>query len=294
MKNSIIAAACLIFSAVQPASAKDEPLRLAPSSKWRLDYAEDSCKLMRYFGTDKNEVTFVLERFGPTDSFWLWLAGKPLYMSKERRVTLQFGPSEPEQQAAFYRAQADGKPSIVFVNALALAPLSQEQKEWVSATGGTQLAKPIGEEREKTVTELFIAKEGRNLILELGSMGDPFKAMRACTDDLLSTWGFDKAKHQGLSRLPQPITPPSKWLRSSDYPRMQLEFRERAIVHVRLDVDDKGEPTGCHIQGAIGGDDFKTAVCNGIMRRARFQPALDESGTPTAWYYRNDVRFIID
>lgn len=264
----------------QPANTKEDPVRLAASSKWRLDYAEDSCKLMRYYGTGKDQVAFVLERFGATDAFWLWLAGEPMDMPKERKLALRFAPAGNEQRTGFYRAKADGSPSIVFTKSLSLAPASEEQKEPEMANTDVQLIETIDEEREKAVTELSIVRSGRDLVLELGSMGEPFKAMRVCTDHLLSTWGFDTAKRQSLHRLPQPQTSPGKWLLPSDYPTMQLMFGERAIVHFRLYVDDKGNPAKCYIQGIIGEEDFKKAVCAALKKRARFDPALDKGGNP--------------
>ncbi|MEL6876307.1 MAG: hypothetical protein AAGM33_12625, partial [Pseudomonadota bacterium] len=48
-----------------PASAAKEPLYLEPSSKWVMHYDEDSCRLIRSFGKDRNQVSLILSRFGP-------------------------------------------------------------------------------------------------------------------------------------------------------------------------------------------------------------------------------------
>lgn len=249
---------------------------------------------MRYYGAGKDQVAFVLERFGSGDTFWLWLAGKPVYMPSERSLTLRFGPAGPDQRVRFYRAKADGSPSIVFIRPLSMLPAPRDHGEPEKADAAIDLTAAANHEREKAVTELSIISSGRDLVLELGSMGEPFKAMRACTDHLLATWGFGAAEQQSVGRFPVPLSPPGSWLRPSDYPDIQLLLGRRAMVHFRLNVGADGNPTACYIQGIIGADDFKKAVCAGLMKRAGFEPALDKGGKPKAWYYQNSVVFHVD
>ena len=51
---AVIAATPLILAA-------SEPVRIAPSSPWVVDYAEDSCRLIRTFGEGKTETKLILE-----------------------------------------------------------------------------------------------------------------------------------------------------------------------------------------------------------------------------------------
>ncbi len=42
-----------------------EPLRLSPSSKWNVHYAEDSCRMGRSFGEGDQKVILVADRYQP-------------------------------------------------------------------------------------------------------------------------------------------------------------------------------------------------------------------------------------
>jgi TonB family protein len=64
-------------------------------------------------------------------------------------------------------------------------------------------------------------------------------------------------------------------------------------VHFRLSVDARGKVSDCHIQRSTRPEGFDEAVCEVLMHRARFKPALDAEGKPMASYYINTVRFII-
>ncbi|NML94723.1 hypothetical protein HHL27_13695 [Novosphingobium sp. TW-4] len=65
-----------------------------------------------------------------------------------------------------------------------------------------------------------------------------------------------------------------------------------AIVYFRLMVGPDGNPTGCHIQQATNSPEFTDFTCKLLMKRARFAPALDAAGNPTASYYTNSVRWL--
>jgi len=47
--------------------APSEQVRLQPSSQWVVDYAENSCRLIRMFGTGADETKLVLESMSPDD-----------------------------------------------------------------------------------------------------------------------------------------------------------------------------------------------------------------------------------
>ena len=70
--SAFAAVASLLISA-------SEPVRLQPSSRWVLDYAENSCRLIRTFGDNKTAVKLVLESDAPGEmDMWplanLWTA----------------------------------------------------------------------------------------------------------------------------------------------------------------------------------------------------------------------------
>jgi hypothetical protein len=56
-----------------------EPLRLQPSSKWNVHYAEDSCRMARSFGEGDQKVVLMVDRYQPGDALRLSFIGKPAH-----------------------------------------------------------------------------------------------------------------------------------------------------------------------------------------------------------------------
>src|SRR5690242_14654206 len=75
--------ACLSCAAVAPLlMAAGQPVRLQPSTPWVLDYAENSCRLIRTFGQGDTKTVLGLESESP-DEVDMLVAGKPLDSSSQ-------------------------------------------------------------------------------------------------------------------------------------------------------------------------------------------------------------------
>lgn len=292
-------AAFSIIAAATPAVAQSSkgPLALKPSSAWHVDYADDRCRLARQFGEGDEQVYAFFDRYGPTEYFRLTVAGKPVKTFVEKAdASVQFGPAEAEQKILFYNGNLGQRPALIFAGSMRIAPATAS--EFAAATKSddddpVDFA-PIGEARQKAVRYLAIGKPlRRSVTLETGSMRGPLVALDKCIDDLMTTWGIDTEKHKKLTRKLKPRQSPGKWVVSSDYPLDMLASGQPAIVEFRLSVGSDGVPSACHIQSTTRPKEFDDAVCKSVMRRARFDPALDAEGKPLASYYRNTVRFSI-
>lgn len=292
---------CLAMAAAAfPVHAK-EPLRLAPSSKWNLNYATDSCRMVRSFGTGKDEVLLVLDKFQPGPMLYMTLAGDPVKVRGERRMAvIRFGPNEREQRRPFDKAtRGKGVPAVLIDGAVLVAGVDEiweASLRWEVEPGedgppGTPLP-DIDPARNALVNSLEIDIAGKATIrLDIGAMGKPMAALATCTDALLRDWGVDVAAHRALSRKAIPASNPGRWLNSGDYPSNMLMSGYQGLVHFRLIVDEAGKAKSCHIQQSTRPEEFEQAVCKGIMKRAQFQPALDAAGKPVISYYLNRVRF---
>lgn len=272
-----------------------EPLRLAPSSKWHVNYADDSCRLARSFGTSDNEVVLVLDRFRPGSVVHMTLTGRLLTVHSDiRRITIRFGPDDPAFEKGFTPGTLeDGRAALVITGGLWIAGYDPAL---AAGEEGTQPLKrravdPALYERIRFL-ELQIPGK-RTIQLETGSMRPAEQALEACTDDLLRGWGIDAAAHKSLSRRVGPIGSPGDWMNRKDYPRDMLRGRYQGLVYFRLIVDEQGKPRSCHIQQSTRPKEFDDAVCRGMMERAQFEPALDAAGNPIASYYVNRVRFAL-
>jgi TonB family protein len=288
-----------LLSSGSAAAAAREPLRLAPSSKWLVNYAEDSCRMARSFGKGEQRVMLIADRYEPGDMLQISFYGQPARAKEDSEVPVRFGPAEAAQTIGFYPGTlGDKTPGITLQTGIRIAPLTMEQEkaqERASRAGDFAYAVPdIGPAREEAVTFIEVLRPVHTpFILETGSLGPPLAALRKCTDELLGHWGIDVSRHASLTRRAIPKTDPSHWMRSRDYPSDMLARGNRAIVQFRLNIDTKGEPTECHIQQSTRPQAFDDAVCKAIMRNARFEPALDAGGSPIASYWVNAVRFHI-
>lgn len=295
MRSLVLSLLIALFGGTTLATtAQGEAISLEPSSSWVVDYAEDSCKLIRQFGTDDDIVVAIFNRFAPGDGFQLTLAGKPVAVRSRARnpASLRFGPTEAEQEQRFAIGEMpDGKPALIFSHWMRIAPLTEsEKKENPDTEPQLYSLNPISDERKAAVTELTIARSlSKPVVLKLGAMDKPFAALTACHEELLTHWGIDVEKHRNLAVPARPDPDLSNWFSFNDFPP-SLRFGWTAgIVHFRLNVDEAGNPTACHIQQSSRAQAFDDFVCNSVMKRAKFLPALDKDGKPIASYYRNSV-----
>lgn len=70
-----------------------------------------------------------------------------------------------------------------------------------------------------------------------------------------------------------------------DYPEAVLRKNRDGTVGYRLLISDKGVPTGCEIFHSTGWKELDIRTCAVLIVRARFKPALDTLGKPTAGTY---------
>ena len=281
-------------------AAAPEEMRLKPSSKWNVQYADDSCRLARIFGEGDEQVLLFMDRYSPGDSFRLTLSGKPMETkATDRPLKVQFGPSEKEQKLEFYTGDLNkDTPSIIIKSRISMAPLTEEQWKLLAANAKSKspIVMPVPRIDPARISAITYISVGQPLratyILETGSMGKPMAALSACIDELITHWGVDVKRHATLSKHAVPISSPANWINWQDYPSKLLEKNQDGLVNFRLSIDDKGLPTQCHIQQTLRERGFDEAVCQSLMKRARFTPALDANNVPIASYYLSSVHFV--
>ncbi|MCL4672326.1 MAG: TonB family protein [Sphingomonadaceae bacterium] len=294
-----MAGASLVSTA---ASADDSSATvLAPSSQWNVSYDEDSCRLLRIFGTGDDRTVFYIERYEPGDRFFMVVAGKGINKRSTTPTTVRFGPSgRTIDDNQTYGDLGDFGPAIL-INEASLAELGDSDKSAEAEFNQEALAadtdifgQVLGPDQEGAVSWLEV-KSGtkKPFRLALGPMDKPMEAMRKCTDDLVASWGFDITALRGMSRAPVPVRSPGTWLTAKDYPRTALGKGQQGIVQVRLAVGADGSPQSCHIQRSTRPVEFDQAVCRGLMKRARFHPALGADGEPMPSFWRSGVRFVL-
>jgi len=285
--------------------AATEPVRLQPSSQWILDYAENSCRLIRSFGEGKTKTVLLFESAAPRRMDIL-VEGKPLENLAET-VGVRFLPAGGEPLKGRVAETEQKEPAILWSNVYLLPSdtvekLEQEQKDRLSKptvrpppqnSAVQAVYKSQRRQFVEGVTELEIqTRRNHPVILVTGSLGTPISMLDQCAEDSLKDWGVDPAIE---SKIVRPVWAPNSmlWFRSDDYPQDLLKRGEESIVTVRLLVDATGKVTKCTSLSPFNEPEFNRITCNDILKRAHFEPAELADGTKVPSYYENRVIFQI-
>ena len=280
--------------------AKARSLRkMQPTGQWVVNYDEDTCRLAREFGDGKRSLTVIFEQFVPGDKFQLMFLGRPFDpadISTGTKATIRFGPNEAaDDDNSVSFVTVGSVPGVLLGAFQRLAPTSAQEK--LAAKQASDAKRyyeypPIGSARERAATWLQLSKVlPYDIELETGPMDRPLDALRQCSWDTVKSWGLSIEEQKGLTQKAYPSVPPSSWLSSDDYPQEMVKQGYVGIVNFRLIVDASGLPISCHVQSSTRPKAFDDIVCQQVLKRARFHPALDANGKPVKSYYRQAVVF---
>lgn len=280
-----------VFAASSARAA--EVADLDPSTPWNMNYAPNSCLLMRTFGVGKDQVTLRIDQFNPQALPEFSLVGKRFarFLMTGTRVTATFGPGLPSGEVSEALVGTTG-PEALPLLVLGTRDILNRSSIGHTKAGGTDLSPPTPEQTA-AVTQLFVEAGSVQVLLHTGSLASPLKAMRSCLDALVRDWGLDPAQQAKLSRRAEPIGSPGNWFNSNDYPARALAKNESSLIRFRLMVDATGKPTSCYVQQATMTREFIDLTCALLVQRARFTPALDADGAPTASYYINAINWLV-
>jgi TonB family protein len=289
----------LCFASTSATAKPREVRRLKPVSQWQVDYADESCQLARAFGQGNQKVILILYQLAPGDWFKLTLIGSSLKPAEfaRQKGRLQFGPIEAESEITVVEGESGPDRLLIIEGTERLAPLSDEEKKANASAdrrGTYHRVPPIGLEREKAATWFALENIMKfDLVLETGPMDAAMTIMRDCTWNLVESWGLDVAQQMALQRMGYPKGDRT-WFNADDYPKSMVASNKEGIVNFRLMIDPTGKPDSCHIQVSTRPKAFDDVVCRGMMKRARFHPALDAEGKPVRSFYQNTIRFYLE
>jgi hypothetical protein len=279
--GAILALGLVVPTPARTANAPEEPLILAPSSAWNLDYGLESCTLSRTFGEGDDLLFLYMKQTQPGYAFDLSIAGGMLGKPRPAfGTTVRFG-QDPEQkfkESVWITQATDGRP-VLLLNRNRFALWDEATKAYT----------PPSAERLKSLDRFaFNVPKMKPFTLATGRMDQPMAALQACEDDLVKTWGFDPAQLATLSKQPEPMSNPGTWISPDSYPEQQNRTREGALLDFRIVVDATGRAESCVIQSAVGDKVFADSACRQLMANARFKPALDAAGHPARalWFNR--------
>jgi len=91
----------------------------------------------------------------------------------------------------------------------------------------------------------------------------------------------------------RPTSSPAGWIRTDDYPAGPLRREIEGTAAYRLIVGTNGQVSACEVIRSTGNGQLDDATCRFIERRARFEPATDQSGAKVVGSYTGTVKWEI-
>jgi protein TonB len=85
----------------------------------------------------------------------------------------------------------------------------------------------------------------------------------------------------------------STYVHDTDYPDSAIRNEEQGTTRFRLQVAADGHVTDCIVTGSSGSSALDAATCRLMKSRARFAPARDSSGDPTADTVANAIHWVL-
>lgn len=279
---------CLTLCLMQsPLAAKDPSfVPLARQGGWEINYDTDACHIFGRFGQGKDETILGITRYEPGNGFDLGLIGKPLQSrDPQTPIELGYGDASPSWEMGMAGQAGSAKVPMLNITSQRLDGWRPSSRDDMPPT-----VTPAQEAAVRSIT--FKLRGSKRYRLETGSMAKPMEAMRACLADLMQSWGYDPAVQASLSRPLSPLSNPSMWFRTNDFPINAAMQGHNGLVQARMDVDADGKMAGCHVLRRTNPDEFADITCEVLSKRARFSPALDASGKPVKSFYMFKLHWI--
>ena len=247
---------------------------LSPQGPWKLDYADEECRLARTFGTGQEALSIQMTRASGLREFGMVIAGTSI-------------PKLPAMTQVTLRLLEQGREEKF--NALSVQ-VPDRSERFVRLYGeGSNIIADFSDNQAIG----FRLGSQYSVSIKLPGARQAVAALDSCHADLLKSWGLDVDKIKAAKVPPRPLGNPAYWATTNDYPVQALRARKGGNVVFLLDVDIRGRPTRCSIARSSGVPRLDEITCQLMIRRARFDAARNAEGQPIAGYYVSNVRWSI-
>jgi protein TonB len=85
----------------------------------------------------------------------------------------------------------------------------------------------------------------------------------------------------------------ASYVSDADYPAEAIRREEQGVTRFRLTVSPDGRVSDCAVTGSSGSSALDAATCRLMKSRARFSPARDSDGKPTADTVANAIKWVL-
>lgn len=290
--RSVLIGMSIAWMASAPAQAEKPDVALEPSSPWNVDFGDTKCRLARLFGEGEDRHLIFFEQSGPGRDLGLTVAGKQLKRFRSlRRTNVRFFDGQEARNTKPFKGDVEGYgPALIFSSIRVRSGTVNSLKKGSGKGSLPQLNPNIGDEVE------FIALQqgSRKVRVETGPLGETFKVMNKCTQNMVRNWGLDVDKHLSAKSLPELKN--ANFVRTrieARYPRRALNQGEQGIFRMRVIVDETGKVTDCVINNATIQDALESPACK-TMVQAEFEPAIDAEGNAFRSYHSTTITYRVN
>lgn len=276
---AVLAGTAALCSISSPSFAQDVLLALEPTSRWTIDYGEESCALRRTFASGSISADLEILQQAPGPYFRVAVMSTTLGLSATN-ARVRFEPDGRAQVPSYLETvRSGGRSSVAFTDSLQTNAMGQPYPFVGWSDDGR-------DRREASITALTI-EDGfdRDVRLAVGEMHAPMTALRLCMRDLFGSWGVDLDAHETLTsplrgrnldlitRRIRRLLPPEFFRSESDMPAV-----------VRTVIGPNGRVARCVVHLAEWEQSLSEKICDLVTREARFDPARDKGRKPIFSY----------
>lgn len=280
--------------ATAPRAAAQDTKVFEASSAWALDYGSDYCRLMRDFEHEDETVGLFIERTQPGPILRLIVIGDSVRLYRgAQEIGYRMYPSGAPRtaQRLLYRTSAGHQ----YLN---LGPTTLSDMA-IPAQGAPPLMPPPYSREAEARLAAGITGIALNrglttpVLIETGNLEDAARALQACADDLVASWGLDAEAHKSLDRPAMPVDATAGWISGDTIAFEDFSKLSGGHNEVRMLINQNGEATSCHIQWPTLDEATNQKICASIMENSAFRPALDREGQPVDSYWTTNVFFLM-
>ncbi|RNJ64250.1 MAG: energy transducer TonB [Porphyrobacter sp. IPPAS B-1204] len=285
----LVLSALSVVLAAAPAAA--EPVVLKPSSQWNVDFAVDSCRLVRLFGEGENRHFLSFQQYSPGKGFGLTIAGPGFkkFRSLAKTMISFHDAQAPRETTPFTGTVDEFGTGLIYAN---LGIEEEPPQDDADPAPPPRPGVPMLDLAQGKQVQFIALRQGKQEVrLETGSLDKAFAVLNQCTLDLVRDWGLDPDRHVTAQTRPRWTNQEVVVRRiSREYPSEAARIGEQGIMRMRVIVSAEGMVESCKILKSTQTEELESPACK-MMKHARFDPALDAAGVPFRSYFVTSITY---
>lgn len=290
MRRTMLALAAPV-TALAAAPVAAEPVVLKPSSQWNVDFAADSCRLVRLFGEGENRHFLSFQQYSPGKGFGLTVAGPGFKKFRSLGKTmLNFHDAQaPRETTPFTGTVDEYGTGVIYAN---LGIEEEPPKDDTAPDPTLHPGVPMLDLAQGKQAQFIALRQGKHDVrLDTGPLDKAFAVLNQCTLDLVRDWGLDPDRHVTAQTRPHWTNQEAVARRiGREYPAEAARIGEQGIMRMRVIVSAEGLVESCTILKSTQTEELESPACK-MMKHARFDPALDAAGVPFRSYFVTSITY---